>query len=490
MNNHSAVPAKLFWHPLTWILFYCAVHLLIRLLFSQTLQVDDAEQIRHAQQLHLGYPIPQPPLYTWISWGLFQIFGTGLLVLTLLKYSLIATTFWLTWLVSGYLFQHLQTRYLATFAYLLMPSFAWHMHQGFTHTILLGLAIIMSLHALLRLHQQPSHINTLYLGTAIGIGLMAKYSYLLFIILLLTAALSIPTFRALFTARRVLYILIPLLLLTLPHFIWLIEHQYEVFTAIDQKLKVTNENLLLERTESLLNFTLAAISFVTPLLPLYLIVNRKSLFSPKADHHLKDRKQLLNHFYLALLIITITLALFISMPHFKVRWFHPLMMLFPLWLLATFEQRAPLSRRQLHWLAEITLSLTVLIIAVRLIQITIGPDLGKYGRLNRPIVESLQQLPSSQTKQALLITNDLFLTAHLLSHYPENSIYSRNQLYREDILLSSRSCLYLWDDDVNEPPPELPVEMPSSTVQQKVGNTTYTLTYSTIPKEVCPLLVR
>ncbi len=83
-----------------WISLYIIIHLIIRLSFSQTMQVDDAEQIRHAQELLLGHPIPQPPMYSWLSWIVFQIFGTGLLALTVLKYMVISLTFWLTWLVS------------------------------------------------------------------------------------------------------------------------------------------------------------------------------------------------------------------------------------------------------------------------------------------------------------------------------------------------------------------------------------------------------
>jgi hypothetical protein len=65
----------------------------MRIFFSHTLQVDDAEQIRLSQELLLGYPIPQPPMYSWLSWGMFQILGTGLLALTLLKYIFITLTF-------------------------------------------------------------------------------------------------------------------------------------------------------------------------------------------------------------------------------------------------------------------------------------------------------------------------------------------------------------------------------------------------------------
>ena len=56
-------------------------------MFSQALQVDDVKQIRHDQNLLLGCPIPKPLMYNWHSWGSLQIFGVGLLALTLIKYS-------------------------------------------------------------------------------------------------------------------------------------------------------------------------------------------------------------------------------------------------------------------------------------------------------------------------------------------------------------------------------------------------------------------
>ena len=206
--------------PLFWLLIYLVVHFLIRMLFSQTLQVDDAEQIDHAQNLLLGYPIPQPPLYSWLSWGMFKTLSTGLFALTLLKYTLIALTFWFTWLVSGQLFQHLQTRYIATFSYLLMPSFAWHMHQGFTHTILLGFGIILSLHALLSLKENNSIKNYLYLGLALGIGLMAKYSFLLFMIPLLISAISIASFRKIIINQKILLSIGVFIIVVGPHAYW------------------------------------------------------------------------------------------------------------------------------------------------------------------------------------------------------------------------------------------------------------------------------
>jgi len=46
------------------IFLYILIHFVIRLSLSETIQVDDSEQIFYGQNLQLGYPIPQPPLYT------------------------------------------------------------------------------------------------------------------------------------------------------------------------------------------------------------------------------------------------------------------------------------------------------------------------------------------------------------------------------------------------------------------------------------------
>ncbi len=253
------------------IALYISIHFIIRLFFSGTFQVDDAEQIRLSQELLLGYPIPQPPMYSWLSWGMFQIFGTGLLALTLLKYVLIVITFWLTWLVSGQLFQHLQTRYIATFSYLLMPSFAWHMHQGFTHTILLGFGIILSLHALLNLKNNPVVKNYLYFGFTLGVGLMSKYSFLLFMVPLLISAISIKSFRTTLFDQKILLTIGVFLLIIGPHTYWLTQHYQEIFLSIDQKLKVTSDNLFLDRIKSVGQFTGAAIAFVIPFSLIFII---------------------------------------------------------------------------------------------------------------------------------------------------------------------------------------------------------------------------
>ena len=478
--------------PLSWILFYLIFHILIRLLFSTTMQVDDTEQIRHGQNLLLGYPIPQPPLYSWLSWGMFKIFSTGLYALTLLKYTLIALTFWFTWLVSGQLFQHLQTRYIATFAYLLMPSFAWHMHQGLTHTILLSSGIILTLHAMLSLKENNSIRNYLYFGLALGIGLMAKYSFLLFMIPLLVSAASITSFRKIIVNQKILLTIGVFVLIIGPHTYWLTQHYQEIFISIDQKLKVTSDNLLLDRIKSVGQFAVAAIIFVMPFALIFIINSWKRLFNTDKQVITDDLTLLLNRFYLIIIVSALTLSIFVSMPHFKVRWLHPLMMIFPLWMLARIERKELFSKSIMRWFAGITIIFTILIFSIRFAQVTIGPELGIYGRLNSPVIETLNKLPDHLIKNSTIKTQDDFLGAHLLSIYQGNDIMIDAIFYQNSVTHDNNRCLLLWDNDESFLDPDESFLEPNATqnidsgeLTTMIADTKYTLFYVLSPKQEC-----
>ena len=471
--------------PLFWIFFYILFHILIRLLFSTTLQVDDAEQIIHAQDLLLGYSIPQPPLYSWLSWGMFKIFSTGLYALTLLKYALIALTFWFTWLVSGQLFQHLQTRYIATFSYLLLPSFAWHMHQGFTHTILLGFGIILTMHALLSLKENHSIKNYLYFGLALGIGLMSKYSFVLFIIPLLASAISISSFRYLIINQKIFLAIAVFILMVGPHTYWLTQHYQEIFISIDQKLKVTSDNLLVDRIKSAGQFSVTVIIFVIPFALIFIINSWKRLFNTDKQVITDDLTLLLNRFYLIIIVSVLTLTLFVSMPHFKVRWFHPLMMIFPLWMLARIERKELLSKSIMRWFTGITIIFTILIFSIRIAQVTIGPELGIYGRLNSPIIETLNKLPDHLIKNSVIKTQDDFLGAHLLSIYQGNDITINGIFYQNSVAQDNNRCLLLWDDDESFLEPSATQNIDSGELTTMIADTKYTLFYALSLNQEC-----
>ncbi|MBL6969731.1 MAG: glycosyltransferase family 39 protein [Gammaproteobacteria bacterium] len=477
----KASPAQL----ATLITSYLLVHILIRLLFSQTIQLDDAEQILHAQYFALGYPIPQPPLYSWILWLLFKWFGTSLTTITLFKYSLITLTFWFTWLTARELFKHNQTILLATTSFLLMPSFAWHMHQGFTHTILLGLALSMSTYFIIKLVRAPTPLHYLLLGAALGIGIMAKYSFIIFLVAVSLSMLFSRHYRKLLLSRWTIITLITAIVVVAPHLWWVLDQN--ITGAVQGKLQITNSSGITERFSSLLSFAGNAIAFIIPLIIFYLITFRR-LFFPirfKLTHH-NPHLELLNYFHAIMLITPIVLSLFVSMPDFKIRWFHPIMIISPLWILLLAENHKDYLASNIRPILFGTIAITVAILTIRLLQVTVGPDLGHYSRLNRPIIESLQQLPPFSSDR-LLVSNDHFLGAHLLVHYPQNPIMIGEKRYRfTQAHAPVGPCILFWENDT--PPNRRSLGDELATINQityPVGQTNYSLYWVEPPMQYC-----
>ena len=65
------------------LLLYFSLQMVMRLFTSQSAELDEAEQLLWTQDLRWGYG-PQPPLYSWLQWVLFEVFGVSILALALL----------------------------------------------------------------------------------------------------------------------------------------------------------------------------------------------------------------------------------------------------------------------------------------------------------------------------------------------------------------------------------------------------------------------
>src|SRR5262245_45301744 len=67
---------------------YFVLQIVLRLIISNTADLDESEQLLATQQLQWGYG-PQPPLYTWLLFPLVKLLGPGILPLALLKNALL-----------------------------------------------------------------------------------------------------------------------------------------------------------------------------------------------------------------------------------------------------------------------------------------------------------------------------------------------------------------------------------------------------------------
>jgi hypothetical protein len=118
------------------------------------------------------------------------------------------------------------------------------------------------------------------------------------------------------------------------------------------------------------------------------------------------------------------------------------------------------------------------------VQVTSGPELGHYSRLNRPIIETLKQHPTPPTT-TLLITQDDFLGAHLLAHYPKHAVAIERTLYNRSLIFPFQSCLLLYDNDDSFSSSELIKDRERKRYINKRGEVQYSLDVAEISNAEC-----
>ena len=467
------------------LISYLLIHILLRLVFTDTLQIDDAEQVRLGQNIQLGYNIPQPPLYSWIAWLGFKLFGINIYVLTVIKYLFIGITFFLVSLISERISSKKEIQNIIIFSYLLMPSFAWHMHQGFTHTILLGMSILMTIHALFKIIDNQNTISYIYLGIALGLGLMSKYSYLIFLIIFILTCVSISDFRKSLLNSKTILTLLTVIVISGPHLYWIFENYEQVFHQVNQKISPSLTKDFASILGPFINFLSGFIGFISPLILVYLIFFK----------HLKINidttfKKFFLHFYLIALSLIVLAFLIFSIPEFKVRWFHPLLMISPFFLGLFLDNKKDFYINFKKIFYFLLLLVTILVISVRVFQFTLSADYGLNGRLNTPITITLNKLKSKiSLENKILVTKDNFLGSHLLISFPDKFIIVSNQKYNESNDVNG--CILIEDNDSNNYKiSKLNSTKEMSFAESKIGDSVYRISAEVKPKNECIELIR
>ncbi|MDR0274936.1 MAG: glycosyltransferase family 39 protein [Burkholderiaceae bacterium] len=229
----------LYARPLPWLALLAAAHVAVRLVISPALRWDEAEQILWSQQLQWGYG-PQPPLYTWLQWGVNQALGPSVPALALLKHALIVLTCVFMWLAARELLNRRGAWWVAGSLFLL-PFFGWYAINDLTHTILVTAMTCAAWWLLLRIVRRQGRDclrEFAALGLVCGCGLLAKYSFALLLAALLAALLSAPEPRRALLARGWWWTPLIALLLAAPHGGWVLSHWHTASASTLRKMEI------------------------------------------------------------------------------------------------------------------------------------------------------------------------------------------------------------------------------------------------------------
>jgi len=458
-------------NPLLFILSGLAIHFIIRMLFSETIQVDDREQVYFGQFLNLGYQMPQPPLYSWLSWLFFYFFGSNLLALSIIKYLLISLTFYFIFKIANKIFESKLLIATTLASFLLMPSFFWHMHQGFTHTVLLGLGIVATLYYLFKLSEFQSWKNYLLFGVCISIGLLSKYSYIIYFLILVLTILVNRNYRDLVFNRKIFISLGIIFILSSPHYLWLLDNFNSISTEAKSRLLIDEINVIhLENFSKILK---AYIGFLSPLIlffiPFIFKRDRKES-NDKSQNHI----YFFRNFFIIVLILSIIFGSFYEIEKIKIRWLHPLLMISPFWLLLELKVFKFANRKFFSFIIKGAIFLTILVYSIRVAQMTIGPNLGFYGRLNVPISTTLRKIPNEFLKNSVIFTKDFDIFSHLFNVFPFNPVIYDGKTFNQQKNVIFRNCLIISTNEI----PFGDNEIKRGKATSKVADREYNIHYS------------
>lgn len=438
---------------------YLLGHLVLRLLLSPTLGIDDAEQILFAQHWAFGYRFRQPPLFTWMLVPIIDLIGPSLLAISLVRYTLLAITYAFIYLTARLCVSDQRMAGLAVLSFALIYVFAYYAHHDLTHTTALGAMIALALYVTVRLTANPSWTAYLAAGLVFGLGMLAKWNFAMLAIGLPLTCLVLPDFRHLVLTRKIAASITVMVAALAPTVLWMFDHgqsiqgiSNDILTKGDAAGQIA---LWLEGTAALLRSTLL---FPLPFLVIFLALFGPSLRTGSSATMDDERSPLSPTFFGCLILIVLGLhALLIPLfgaTTFTERWLHPALMSLPIFLFAIAERTRPSDRRIGAFLAIVAI-LVAVAAGARLYRYSGGADDCSRCREFAPFAELAEGLRAAGFSRGTIVADGMHIGGNLKMLFADSLVvdpaFPRALWPDVDDRDGPSACLLVWRDDGGNP---------------------------------------
>ncbi|MGE7370029.1 ArnT family glycosyltransferase [Neorhizobium sp. NPDC001467] len=444
------------------ILGYFALSVILRLIRSDALQPDEAEQILQSQYLLMGYG-RQPPFYNWLQIGMFELVGPSILGLTLLKNLLLALTCIIFGLAARVAAKDRQMASAAMLGVLTMPAIIVMVQRDLTHAVALFCFVALFLLTFLRTLTRPSLAAYLATGLIVGLGTITKYNFVILPAAALVAALADAEFRKRVFDWRLIPALVIAVLICLPHMLWVLDH---LETATSGTISAMHEdgsgNPLIDRLGGLASIVVSALQGTVPTLIFFAIAFHGRIGAAARAHSRWTR--LIGLTLVVCLVIVALIALGFGASSIRQKWLAPFLMLFPLYLCLKLDAAGIAAEVGLKRLAIATLSVATLFVLYLFAANAIGPRLGRYNKETVPYRAFVERVlaESDSALPAVIISDDPYLGGAARILVPQALLRTpKDAALRQDAPAPTNgSTLLLWagkatDGALQPIPPEV-----------------------------------
>ncbi len=408
--------------PLVWGCLLSVLWLMRAFLFPGT-DADDAEQLISAQDWALGYGVRNPPLFTWIVVLSQHIFGVSIAAVVTVKFALLGVSIWLLYHAARTVLEDEKLAALAAFSPLAIYYVSWDLTFHYTHSVLLAASLCFTFVALLRLERRDDLSSYLMLGVAIGIGLLSKYNYALFLAALLPAALADKTFRGRLADARTLLSAAIAAALALPHYLWLwSEREWLSLLARDRFLPKTDSGI---EIGGLIEIGNAVLSFLLPLIVILIVLFPRALLRPGTRPATAARyRRLLGVTFLIMLTVTAVGVLALDVSRVRIHYMF-LLFLFPVYFFAR-VQAAGTTGRAINFCATALLAFAIIVPSAAAVKYFVDPLRKSKGYYHMPYADFARQLEAAGFKRGTVIGDWLGypLAGNLRPYFPDSRFIS------------------------------------------------------------------
>jgi len=412
------------------LLVYFVLHVVLRLSLSSSLDLDEAEQAFLYANPGFGYGT-QPPLYAWLQWLMFNLFGLNLFALSALKNLLLFGTYWLMFHLARPLIGTLGAM-SASASMLLLPSIGWESQRDLTHSVLLTLIACATLWGYFALLRKPSLLHYALLGVLLGLGMQTKYNFLIFVLGLACASLLVPEHRRLLWGRQLWVTAITAFACFLPHGLWLIKH-LGVATQ-DTLAKMTqgqDAGYFMNVTGGTGSIALATLAFLTPLWLIYGWFGRGELRTACVNQKNPQARFFLM-LYGAFFGLLMLLVLSGEARSIKSRWMLPLLFSVPLGFMVMLPA---FSTPRFHRRVLQTAGVFAVVILIALpARIYVGTFTGRPLRAHHPYAQLSEEIEKKFPQLRTLILENKLIAGNLYFQRP-----ALRTLLLEDVLRTTGS---------------------------------------------------
>ncbi|HXV30706.1 MAG TPA: glycosyltransferase family 39 protein [Sinorhizobium sp.] len=435
---------------------YFLLCIVLRLVVSDSLEIDEADQAFQSQVLRLGYGA-QPPFYNWLQYGLSQLFGASLATMTILKNGLLFLCCLFYGLAARTILADRRLPAMAILGVLSLPTIFLLAQRDLSHTVAALFAVSLFLYGFLRTLTQPSLFSYLLTGIAVGIGLISKYNFVLIPVAAILAILPERDLRARIFDWRVLAAIVVAGAIALPHGLWVLENLQAASSGTLREMKEREaEGRFLQTFHGISALASAIIggSLVTLLLFGLAFRDKVRLIWQAESRWTRITGRMLALCFLAVLLIVLGLAA----THVREKWLVLYLVLLPLYLCLKIEAAKIDPARGFKRFAPLVVSVIVSVLVIVSARAVVRPWFGDYSRLNIPYAAFVEAVAKAEGRSpALVLTSDKRIAGNLrtqLNGAPVAVPHSSDLLADP----AKRPLLVVWPDDTN-PTPHVPAPL-------------------------------